>query len=401
MELKGTILEKSGSEVSGIQDAIFNRFLTNFKDGIIQGAYEEARFSLLSSNTLHIAKGEALICGMRVIIEETAQTFITFPRTSTRYQIVLQIQMNELGQPQFNSITREIEALKQQDILNAELTNAVYQVELGRFSLNGDKIEDAIMTLDIIVAGTNTTSQELNIGNITTQKIDISLPAEVDVNNRFDTNQQKYFVDFNFALPVNLQQETIDKIDLSLSNSQQAMNAVRDFHQMEAVVAQLQQDMQTQNTQSIQLQEEITRLKADREQIIKDSWLYAHPIGSCILTMGNENPNDRGGEWELVQAGKALWTTQGNDAGGTIEAGLPNITGKSVDWATLASYIGTHFEGAMYLEWEANNVYLASSPHNHWSASFRFDASRSNPIYGRSNTVQPPAVKIRLWRRIR
>ena len=57
------------------------------------------------------------------------------------------------------------------------------------------------------------------------------------------------------------------------------------------------------------MQAEIERLKEDREQIIKDSWLYHHPVGSCILTMGNENPNDRGGGWELVQAGRALWTT--------------------------------------------------------------------------------------------
>ena len=60
--------------------------------------------------------------------------------------------------------------------------------------------------------------------------------------------------------------------------------------------------------------------------------------------MGDDNPNDRGGEWELIQSGRALWTTQGNDAGGIIEAGLPNITGKSVDWATSASYIGTYFK---------------------------------------------------------
>ncbi len=62
-------------------------------------------------------------------------------------------------------------------------------------------------------------------------------------------------------------------------------------------------------TQFIAMQAEIERLKEDREQIIKDSWLYHHPVGSCILTMGNENPNDRGGGWELVQAGRALWTT--------------------------------------------------------------------------------------------
>ena len=141
-----------------------------------------------------------------------------------------------------------------------------------------------------------------------------------------------------------------------------------------------------------QLQAEIERLKEDREQIIKDSWLYHHPIGSCILTMGNENPNDRGGGWELVQAGYALWTTQGTDAGGTIEAGLPNITGyDATAWGNLNP------SGAFIaVGWDD----YGGLSRNTGRRTINFDASRSNPIYGRSHTVQPPAVKIRLWKRI-
>ncbi len=141
-----------------------------------------------------------------------------------------------------------------------------------------------------------------------------------------------------------------------------------------------------------QLQTEIERLKEDREQIIKDSWLYHHPVGSCILTMGNENPNDRGGGWELVQAGYALWTTQGTDAGGTIEAGLPNITGyDATAWGNLNP------SGAFIaVGWDD----YGGLSRNTGRRTINFDASRSNPIYGRSHTVQPPAVKIRLWKRI-
>ncbi len=151
-----------------------------------------------------------------------------------------------------------------------------------------------------------------------------------------------------------------------------------------------------------QLQAEIEAIKADREQIITDSWLYHHPIGSCILTMGNENPNDRGGEWELVQAGKALWTTQGNDAGQTIEAGLPNIVGQTNDFRNNnnnMNAIRDRHNGAFYSTEEY--AFRAQYSGNEYRATrINFDASRSNPIYGRSNTVQPPAVKIRLWKRI-
>ena len=148
-------------------------------------------------------------------------------------------------------------------------------------------------------------------------------------------------------------------------------------------------------TQFIAMQAEIEAIKADREQIIKDSWLYHHPVGSCILTMGNENPNDRGGGWELVQAGYALWTTQGNDAGQTIEAGLPNIYGQvylSIPWSsynTNGAHIG-HGTRSRFVNGQQDQDIINR---------IEFDASRSNPIYGRSHTVQPPAIKIRLWRR--
>ena len=141
-------------------------------------------------------------------------------------------------------------------------------------------------------------------------------------------------------------------------------------------------------TQFIAMQVEIERLKADRKQIIKDSWLYHHPVGSCILTMGNENPNDRGGGWELIQAGCALWTTQGNDTGQTIEAGLPNITGyNATAWGNLNP------SGAFVaVGWDD----YGGLSRNTGRRTINFDASRSNPIYGRSNTAQPPAIKIRL-----
>lgn len=141
-----------------------------------------------------------------------------------------------------------------------------------------------------------------------------------------------------------------------------------------------------------QLQAEIERLKADREQIIKDSWLYHHPIGSAILTYGEFDPNTKGGVWELEEAGRALWTTQGTDAGQKIEAGLPNITGgQFTAWGNINQY-----GCIVYESWDD----WGGLTKNTGRKTVRFDASQSNSIYGRSNTVQPPAVKIRLWKRI-
>lgn len=81
-----------------------------------------------------------------------------------------------------------------------------------------------------------------------------------------------------------------------------------------------------------------------------------------------------------------------NDTGKTIEAGLPNITGS---WR--------HSSG--YNDFTGNNGAITCSP-SYSPASgagtgwrnelISFDASRSSSIYGKSNTVQPPAVKMLL-----
>lgn len=85
---------------------------------------------------------------------------------------------------------------------------------------------------------------------------------------------------------------------------------------------------------------------------------------------------------------RAIW---GADGFGYLEAGLPNITG------TIA------FSG---LQWVSNatGVFTSSTLSNgntapHQSSTryrLNLDASSSNSIYGNSETVQPPAIKVRV-----
>ena len=55
-----------------------------------------------------------------------------------------------------------------------------------------------------------------------------------------------------------------------------------------------------------------------------------------------------------------------------------------------------NYGGALYLD-----TSIRGSERNdpHGSYNLGFDASRSNPIYGRSNTVQPPAYVVNIWQR--
>lgn len=75
-----------------------------------------------------------------------------------------------------------------------------------------------------------------------------------------------------------------------------------------------------------------------------------------------------------------------------IEAGLPNITGSFYSYHGHSEYSDkgafytpygevSHLDGGAY--WFCNRGYIY------------FDASNSNAIYGKSNTVQPPAITVR------
>lgn len=79
-------------------------------------------------------------------------------------------------------------------------------------------------------------------------------------------------------------------------------------------------------------------------------------------------------------------------AGATVAAGLPNITGRSFSFHDHAFDLR---EGAFAKSTQDGGVATANnggSPYYH--VNVRFDASDSNPIYGASNTVQPPAIKL-------
>ncbi len=130
---------------------------------------------------------------------------------------------------------------------------------------------------------------------------------------------------------------------------------------------------------------------------------FVYPVGSIYLSLNKVSPETfMGGKWELIEEGRALWTTESNDGGELIDAGLPNIKGdltvvgggSSGGWYTA--------NGAFKEKNSGNRRYWASSngASAGVSSGFEIDASKSNEIYGKSNTVQPPAIKVYAFKRI-
>ena len=126
-----------------------------------------------------------------------------------------------------------------------------------------------------------------------------------------------------------------------------------------------------------------------------------YPVGSVYIGTQNTCPMASlitGSTWTLVSSGKALWTGTGSNGNSTINAGLPNITGKYghqclINWGT-----GTE-SGALYTGTGGSSAQNAGGSDGGNTQTIAFDASKSNNIYGKSNTVQPPAYVVNVWRR--
>lgn len=142
-------------------------------------------------------------------------------------------------------------------------------------------------------------------------------------------------------------------------------------------------------------------------QAKKEAILECRPIGSYFITETDDDPNVIfGGGWKRVK-GKILQCSDDKHPAGTdIEAGLPNITGSLtvVGDSSGSNWVSnTHGQGAFHDEVvNSTRQYYAHCVYSDNSGTYRqsFDASSSNPIYGKSDTVQPPTHVVNAWIRI-
>ena len=114
-----------------------------------------------------------------------------------------------------------------------------------------------------------------------------------------------------------------------------------------------------------------------------------------------------GGTWQEIAQNRALMgASYAHAAGTTVEAGLPNITGSFTTKSTDVG--GSPFSGdANVLSAkgslafsEKSASYSGYTGHSGSQYNIQFDASLSNPIYGRSYTVQPAAYYVHIWKRV-
>lgn len=128
------------------------------------------------------------------------------------------------------------------------------------------------------------------------------------------------------------------------------------------------------------------------------------PVGTVYMTENaNFDPNNSWGVgvWVKTAIDRVLQgTNDKNKVGTTVDAGLPNITGRFSGILSHSSFIAegafsrSIYDATNYQGYMANGLYAGNIQAN------SFDASLSNPIYGNSDTVQPPAELVFIWKRI-
>lgn len=126
---------------------------------------------------------------------------------------------------------------------------------------------------------------------------------------------------------------------------------------------------------------------------ITESMQALYPVGSVYIGVTTNCPlASLFGTWEKVAEGLCLQgATSSQTPGKTVEAGLPNITGdihiNSGFNSGVGAFSSSYGEGMRHGEGANGGTRLV------------LDASKSNNVYGKSNTVQPPAYLVNIWRR--
>lgn len=143
----------------------------------------------------------------------------------------------------------------------------------------------------------------------------------------------------------------------------------------------------------------------------QEVFLAVHPVGSIFLSTSDVEPAGLyGGTWEKIAEERTLMgASTTHPAGTTVDAGLPNITGNFNSRPHMTGSLGmggpiVGADGKLFVHSpqasDNKDNSLTETDGLYKDDVIFFDASRSNPIYGNSTTVQPATYYINIWKRI-
>ena len=160
------------------------------------------------------------------------------------------------------------------------------------------------------------------------------------------------------------------------------------------------------SVQKADLSDYYTREQVNR--LLEAQKLADHPVGSIYQSTGPTSPAALfGGTWEQIASDRVLMgASRSHAAGTTVKAGLPNIAGSLSETSNdgkTSPFRGNKNAissiGALAVT-EASSPFCGYAGYEGSTYDILFNASRSNSIYGSSDTVQPAAYFVHIWRRV-
>ena len=143
-------------------------------------------------------------------------------------------------------------------------------------------------------------------------------------------------------------------------------------------------------------------LKVTADGKLSADALAAYPVGSIYQSTASTSPAALfGGTWEQIASERVLMgASSSHKAGTTVKAGLPNITGTANGGVLSMSTPSS--DGAFGGKYYNTTTRHGGGDKGDWFSTYdrTFDASKSNAIYGASNTVQPAAYYVYIWHRV-
>lgn len=136
-------------------------------------------------------------------------------------------------------------------------------------------------------------------------------------------------------------------------------------------------------------------LKTELDEVKK--FAASIPVGAILPFAGRTQDIPAG--WYICDGSNGTPDLRGRFLEGSTtnigtrkEAGLPNIEGK-FSACRRCEGEGQKFEGS-FSELSRFDASIKTGGGDDWGSNYSFDASKSNDIYGRSNTVQPPSFLV-------
>ena len=133
------------------------------------------------------------------------------------------------------------------------------------------------------------------------------------------------------------------------------------------------------------------------KKFISALFLLMHPVGTPYASETPTSPAELyGGTWERIENCTIWGASDTHPAGTTVEAGLPSVFGQINELL-----LGYGAQGSGMLKLTYNPISFADFSTGSGIKVYRSNIGLNNTgIYGASDTVQPPAYCMYIWRRV-